>query len=270
MEVSFSNLRELKTLVDMLKLMAKRGELQGIEMFLFTDNLIAENAFYSGGSSSEALFDLVLELKKLEMQEKCKIFLCHCSGTRMIEQGSDGLSRGNLYEGVMKGVSMGHFVPLHLNPLVRCDKLKPWLASFMGSSTEFLEPRNWFGRGHDLLDGHFEINLEGMKLPKSKLGTFVWSLAPAAGEAAIEELRKARQKNQASSHVFIIPRLLASFWRRKGADLVVELPAGRPAWPKEMHEPLTLGFFFPYLKHSPWELRRSPLLLELGKSLCRV
>ena len=90
MEVSFSNLRELKTLVDMLKLMAKRGELQGIEMFLFTDNLIAENAFYSGGSSSEALFYLVLELRKLgEMKEKSKIFLCHCSGTRMIEQDSD-------------------------------------------------------------------------------------------------------------------------------------------------------------------------------------
>ena len=97
--------------------------------------------------------------------------------------------------------------------------------------------------------------------------------APAAGEAAIKDLRKARQKNQTSSHVFVIPRLLALFWRRhlwKGTDLVVELPAGHPAWPKEMHEPLTLVFFFPYLKHSPWELRRSPLLLELGKSLCRV
>ena len=273
MENSSSNLRELKNLVDTLKTMAARGELKGIEMFLFTDNSTAESAFYTGGSSSETLFNLILELRKLEMKEQCKIILCHCSGTRMIEQGSDGLSRGNLSEGVMKGISMGHFVPLHLNPFERCDKLKPWLESFMEPSTEYLDPVDWFGRGHDLLDGEFEFNSEGIKLPKSKPGTFVWSPAPAAGEAAIEELRKARQKSQKSTHVFIIPRLLAPFWRRhlwKGADLVVELPAGHPAWPKHMHEPLTLGFFFPYLKHSPWELRRSPLLLALGKSLCRV
>lgn len=108
----------------------------------------------------------------------------------------------------------------------------------MGPTTEILEPSDWFVRGHDLIDGKFEFNSEGVKLPAStKPGNFLWSAAPAAGEAAIEELRKARHKNQESTNVFVIPRLLASFWRRhmwKGADLVVELPAGHPAWPKEM------------------------------------
>ena len=168
---------------------------------------------------------------------------------------------------------MGHYVPLHLNPLERSPALEDWLKSFMGSSTEVLEPADWFIRGHDLVEGKFELNSEGVKLPASKPGTFLWAPAPAAGEAAIEELRKARHKNQESTHVFVIPRLLSSFWRRhlwKGADLVVELPAGHPAWPKSMHEPLTLGFFLPYLKHSPWELRRSPIMLGFGKSLCRM
>ena len=273
MESSSSNLRELKNLVDTLELMGSKGDLNGVEMFLFTDNSTAESAFYSGGSSSETLFQLILRLRLLEMRVKCKIFLCHCSGTRMIEQGSDGLSRGNLSEGVMKGVSMGHYVPLHLNPLERSPALEDWLKSFMGSSTEVLEPADWFIRGHDLVEDKFELNSEGVKLPASKPGTFLWAPAPAAGEAAIEELRKARHKNQESTHVFVIPRLLSSFWRRhlwKGADLVVELPAGHPAWPKSMHEPLTLGFFLPYLKHSPWELRRSPIMLGFGKSLHRM
>ena len=68
--------------------------------------------------------------------------------------------------------------------------------------------------------------------------------------------------------------LLSSFWRHhlwKGTDLVGELLARHPAWPKSMHEPLTLGFVLPYLKHSPpWELRRSPIMLGFGKSLCRM
>ena len=104
--------------------MDSKGDLKGVEMFLFTDNSTAESAFYSGGSSSKTLFQFILRLRLLEMRVKCKICLCHCSSTRMIEQGSDGLSRGNLLEGVMKGVYMGHYVPLHFNPLERSPALE--------------------------------------------------------------------------------------------------------------------------------------------------
>ena len=48
------------------------------------------------------------------MNETCKIYLSHVSGKRMIAQGSaDGLSRGNLAEGVMRGADMKGFI--HIN-----------------------------------------------------------------------------------------------------------------------------------------------------------
>ena len=66
---------------------------------------------------------------------------------------------------------------------------------------------------------------------------------------------------------------MTPLWRKhlfKAADLVVVLPPGHVAWPAEMLEPLTLAFCFPYLSHSPWQLKRSQVLLGLGRSLQEV
>ena len=72
-------------------------------MFLFTDNTTAEYAFYKGNSSSEKLFSLVLRLRKLQMHGNITLHLIHIAGTRMIDCGKDGLSRGVTNEGVMTG-----------------------------------------------------------------------------------------------------------------------------------------------------------------------
>ena len=56
----------------------------------------------------------------------------------------------------------------------------------------------------------------------------------------------------------------------KAADVVLTVPAGHPAWPESMHEPLMIGILLPYLQHRPWELRRSPIVLELANSLHEV
>jgi hypothetical protein len=42
-------------------------ELDGCELLIFTDNTTAEAAFWKGSSGSGKLFDLVLRLRKLEM-----------------------------------------------------------------------------------------------------------------------------------------------------------------------------------------------------------
>ena len=61
MDNGLSNLRELKNLVDTLKKMAKGGELEGSETFIFTDNSTAEAAFFKGSSKSKLLFKLILD-----------------------------------------------------------------------------------------------------------------------------------------------------------------------------------------------------------------
>jgi len=49
----------------------------------------------------------------------------------MIVQGTDGLSRGDLNEGVMKGDQLSSFIPLHLSAIERQDQLKEWIKSFV-------------------------------------------------------------------------------------------------------------------------------------------
>ena len=101
-----------------------------------------------------------------------RFHLCHVSGTRMIAQGSDGLSRGNLSVGVMAGKSMLNFVPLHLGALARFPKLKGWIEEWTGmkGKLEWLEPKDWFDRGHDLLPSSGETNVDGIRMPGIKQG----------------------------------------------------------------------------------------------------
>ena len=134
----------------------------------------------------------------------------------MIAQGSDGLSRGKSNVGVMAGKKMLDFVPIHKSCLDRCNLVKAWLLDWMGDDPiEFLTSKQWFSRGHDLADGEWDINVDGMKMPVVKPGFFVWSPPPAAAVAAIEELRKARHKRQDSHHIFIVPRLMQPEWRKQ-------------------------------------------------------
>ena len=144
------------------------------------------------------------------------------------------------------------------------------MNSWTNQEGTFLEPEDWFTTGHEILKGEWEYNSEGVKFPKSKPGTFIWTPPPVAGGIAIEELRKSRHKSAELMHLFVIPRLFATEWRKqlhKVADVVLSLPAGHPAWPESMHKPLTIAILHPYLFHRPLELRRAPILLELANAL---
>ena len=89
----------------------------------------------------------------------------------------------------------------------------------------------------------------------------------------MKELRKSRHKLAESTHLVVIPHLFSTKWQRslyKAADVVLQLPAGHPAWLESLHEPLTIGILLPFLNHRPWEVRQSPIILELANSLQRV
>jgi hypothetical protein len=272
-----SNYRELKNLVDSLFEISEEQKLRGTEVYFFTDNSTAENAYFKGASTSELLHDLVTRLRQLEMTEGCKIILVHVSGERMKLQGSDGLSRGNLLEGVMTGNDILSYIPLSQTALSRSPNLERWIRSWaedlkgcMVSGLKVLDENDWFIRGHDIDGGYF---VNEMYYPQYTKGIYLWSPPPAAAEIACEEIRKARSKRDVSTHIFICPRLLAPYWRshlHRAADLIFEIPAGGEYWPLTMHEPLILAIFFPRLPHRPWQLRQSPAIVELGDRLQRM
>ena len=107
---------------------AFENSLEGYEIFMFTDNSTAEAAFCKGTSSSPLLFELVLELKRLEVESDLILHVIHVSGKRMIAQGTDGLSRADHLEGVMQGKPIENFIPLHLNAFEREKGLSTWVG----------------------------------------------------------------------------------------------------------------------------------------------
>ena len=150
------------------------------------------------------------------MQQGCKIHFVHVAGTQMIAQGTGGLSRGNISEGIMKGDAILQHIPLHLTCLQRSPGLMTWLKDIVLPSrgqkkVDFLSTAQWFSRAHDIIGGR--KNLDGVWIPEYRSGTFIWTPPPAGALSAIEQLRRARLKREASTHVFVVPKLMAPEWR---------------------------------------------------------
>jgi hypothetical protein len=269
-----SNYKELRNLVEAVEEGVTSGELQNSELFIFTDNLTAEGAYYKGNTGSRLLFELVLRLRRLNMNGRLILHVIHVAGTRMIDQGTDALSRGDLHEGVMVGKEMISFVPLHLSAVARSPEVLDWVQLWCpAKGITVLEPEDWYSKGHGLQGG--SKNAEGIWIPKESSDRwYLWMPPPAIADAALDELTTSRHKRSHLNHVFLCPRLMTQLWRKKlhkVADLIVEIPAGaRTFWPRSMHEPLLLGLTFGFSPLPPWQLRYSEPVLEVGRQLREV
>jgi hypothetical protein len=224
-------------------------------MYLFTDDSTVESALLKGNTPSRKLFNLIVRFRKVQMACGAEVVVSHVAGTRMIAQGTDGVSRGLFTEGVNAGLNMLSFVPLHLNAIERNPIVHQWVCSWLGHDAELLSPEQWYSRGHSHYGGYYDDN--GFWRIKIKAGKFIWAPPPAAADVAVEELQKALIKRRDCTHVFLCPRLLTPQWRRhlnKACDLVLFMPAGSEIWPLEMYEPLTIGIVFPFLSVRPWQV----------------
>jgi len=78
---------------------------------------VAEGAYYNGGSNrNKKLNELVFRLWNLQMEGDFVINMYHIAGTRMIECGVDGLSRGDKSKGMSQGFDLKSFLPTHKRP----------------------------------------------------------------------------------------------------------------------------------------------------------
>jgi len=240
-----SNFREAGNLIIRTKALIRDGKLKtGSELFVFTDNMVAESTYYKGSSSSLKLHQMVLELRKMEMEGQFIIHFIWISGDRMIAQGSDGLSRGDFSSGVMNGQHFLDHLPMDESALDRQPELKNKLSACLpGNDWKFATTEDWF----------YQVFQE----PN---GRWIWSPPPALAKAAIEQMCEAKHIFPNSSHVFMCPALWTGTWRKtlgKVADTMFSMTAGSYLWPTVMFEPLTIAFLAPLLSSSPWSVRRS-------------
>jgi hypothetical protein len=194
--------QEFENMVQRLEYFAQSHIGAAIEVFMFTENYVTECAYFRGKSSSPILFDLVLRLRKLELHAGWKIHVIHIARTRMISQGTDGLSQGDMSTGVMGGADMLTFIPLALTVVERQPELMEWVESWWGTgNTSLLTPEGWYACS-------------------GRIGTYVWCPPPTAADAALEQLCKCHLKRPGGvASLFIVPSLLMLRWRKRGFGL---------------------------------------------------
>ena len=85
----FSNYRELGNSVDTIEKLYHEDHLKNYELVLFTDNLVAD--YDKDKSSSNFFLEIVLRLRKIQIQSNCILHLFHIVGERMKECGINAL-----------------------------------------------------------------------------------------------------------------------------------------------------------------------------------
>ena len=249
----------------------QKGKLKNSTLILATDNTTVENALHKGNSTSQLLFDLIVRFKSVELHSGSRFIVTHVSGERMKHQGTDGISRGHLREGVSLGRSMMSYCPWGLSAGQRSSSIIKWCHSTFGPELEVLSPCQWYTRGHDHNGGFYDEN--GMYRLNIKHGTYLWEPPPAATDAALEEIRKARLKRRSSTHIVIVPRLCTTLWLKqlyKASDIVLYLPPCHLPWSSSMFEPLVIGILFPYSRFYPWQFKGSPRLCAARREMQKL
>lgn len=157
----------------------------------------------------------LLRLCVLEMHGKLKIYMIHVTGTHMIEQGMDGLTRGRLTEGVMTRKSILTFIPLNHLAIAR----QPGIMNCVRRLAPFkritqLKIVDWYDKGHGLI-GRMTTD-SGVWMPtETREGWLVWDPPLAIADIVVEQLEASRHKQKHLSRVFISTRLMTFCWRKK-------------------------------------------------------
>ena len=161
----------------------------------------------------------------------------------MIAQGTDGLLQGDLTCGVMNdGSFLTHIPLLNLSALKYAGTLKAELVSWLpdkrgGWST--LDEEDWF----DIMFDNQRATTSG-PLRRPRLLACV----------AIEQLCEVKHIHPKTNHVFVVPALMTSGWRKllgRQSDVLLTLPVGPLCWPPESFEPLVLSLTCAMFSHSP-------------------
>ena len=193
-----SNWKELRTLLFTLEHEKSLGgeRVKGRRLLYFTDNMVSYDVFRKGSSKSTPLWTLFLKIKLLELELQCVLQVIHVPGTTMIEQGTDGLSRGVTMQ------ALGYHNSNSLIPLLwRAAPPTSFLIDWTLNILPPVYPTNtsWL------------IQTDATDWTRSSmLGQFVfWCPSPGfAKQAILQALSIWVETPTCSGHIFLIPRIL--------------------------------------------------------------
>ena len=159
------------------------------------DNFTTESIFYSGNAKSQALFELIMQLHHIQMTGSMFVHIIWVLGKQMIAQRADGLSWGDLTNGVMTGQPMLDFILLHLLVL---DWQGQLVCKFLLGVFPMSPKEDW-------------VYL--WSKPHNSDGIFVWSPPPAVANAAVFQCAEAAQVWPWNTHIIPLSTLITNQWQ---------------------------------------------------------
>mmetsp|Transcript_3766 Transcript_3766/g.5136 ORF Transcript_3766/g.5136 Transcript_3766/m.5136 type:complete len:248 (+) Transcript_3766:5698-6441(+) len=207
--------------------------------------MVAESSFYNGVSKTSKFFHQLIEpMRVLQMKGWIHPHVIWVAGRRMIEQGTDGISRGDLNSGALVGKDFLWYVPLHKSILVRWTKSREWWNAVVpegkaGKDWFWIQPGMWG-------DNDIHKNYE----------QFIWTCPPCNADVCVECLTEVGRIWPFKTHIFLSPAIMTPQWRKqlgKASDILINIVPGVEFWPWNMFEPLTFAVIFPLFRHAPWK-----------------
>jgi hypothetical protein len=219
-----SNWKELSTLK--LSLLQIRDDdveaVRGTTVFYFTDNSTTYWIAVSGSSGSPGLHALIEEIRLLELELDCSLQVIHVPGLIMIDQGTDGLSRG-IWMSALQGLADSErltqavFEPLCFDPLL----VESYIVSYD------LAPSYTHCAWNSVWDATKCFDRLSVWFPPPEI----------ARQVLIFMLETWAEKPLTTSSLFFIPRTVPAFWWGLSRHLI-ELPTIYPHLTPLRYQPL--------------------------------
>jgi hypothetical protein len=196
-----SNWRELRTLLGTLERIQQEQSsyVRGGTLFYFTDNSSVYFIVKGGSSRSPELHKLARRIKELEIELGCRLEPIHVPGLLMIDEGTDGLSRGMWLAPTRLTRSSIMESSLALGSTPMTPELGKWALEKVGLSglTEYScqdTLSNW-----DFEEIHGQLS--------------VWSPVPEVARQAIVRFLDIWVEGPThTSGIFLVPRVLQKDW----------------------------------------------------------
>ena len=123
-EESSSNWKEFTNVILAIKEEVNEGNIFRTEVFIFTHNSTVEGTFNKGSSPTKRIFELVLELQKLEHELEIVLHVFWVSGEQMKKTRDRWGVLGRHEPGRLKWGKFLSFVPLNRSALEAQPELK--------------------------------------------------------------------------------------------------------------------------------------------------
>jgi hypothetical protein len=198
-----SNWKELRTLEHTLEReLEKDGRLKNATLFYFTDNMVSYYIVSGGSSASPELQKLIRRIKFLELALSIRLEVVHIPGLHMIDQRTDGLSRGLRFAGgrlkrTPEAETLRVFEALPATPAT--------LAWFDQVSRAFRHYHRW-----EYLEARATWSFHHVSGRAS-----VWFPAPEWAHQIMEAVVNAWEENPWHTEAFfVVPRVFQTNWGR--------------------------------------------------------